>query len=109
MAGVEWGMLKDLKTMATVDKTAVAAKALLPEFNRLKLQNCGFCDGWGHAGDDCPTDIKLSMLRGGVKEQSEIITQLRKEGRKRAGMGGKQGFSLLSATGRKRGRKYLEL
>ena len=78
-----------------------AAYVLTFEFDRLKKQRCGYCDGWGHSGNDCPTDKKIDQLRGGVKEQDEVLTQIRKEGRKAAGMAGVTGFSLLSADPKK--------
>ena len=42
------------------------ATALLPEFERLMKQKCPYCDGFGHSGNDCPTDAKIAHMRGGV-------------------------------------------
>ena len=70
------------------------------EFERLAKQKCGYCDGFGHSGNDCPTDRKISQLRGGVAEQNKLLQQLRSSSRVAAGMKDVQGFSLLSvATG----------
>ncbi len=67
------------------------------EFLRLKKQKCGYCDGFGHAGKDCPTDHKIANLRGGVAEQNKVLQLLRNECRVAAGMAGVKGLSLLSA------------
>ena len=74
-----------------------AAIVLNFEFERLGKQKCGYCDGWGHSGNDCPTDRKISQLRGGVAEQNKVLQKLRKDCRVAAGMKNKTGFSLLSA------------
>ena len=76
----------------------VAASVLSLEFARLAKQKCGYCDGFGHSGNDCPTDRKISQLRGGVAEQNKIIQGLRKASRVAAGMRDVAGFSLLSAA-----------
>ena len=44
-----------------------------PEVERLSKQRCPYCSGFGHSGKDCPTDAKLSSLRGGVREQNKVI------------------------------------
>ena len=46
---------------------------------------------------DCPTDVKISQLRGGVKEQNKVIQIARDKCRVAAGMSGVRGFSLISA------------
>ena len=70
----------------------------MPEFKRLKIQKCPYCDGWGHSGNDCPTDAKIKHLRGGVREQNRFLQLCRKKLRKESGMADKTGFSLLSAA-----------
>ena len=75
------------------------------EIDRLNKQKCGYCSGWGHSGNDCPTDKKLLHLRLGVREQATIITQMRKECRADAGMKNVRGFSRLPAKPKKAGRK----
>ncbi len=67
------------------------------EFARFQLQKCPYCDGFGHAGNDCPTDHKIAQLRGGVSEQNKVIQDIRKKCRVSARMGGVKGFSLISA------------
>ena len=87
---------------------------MIPEFERLAKQRCAYCSGWGHSGNDCPTDAKLTHLKGGVSSQSKLINELRKVTRVKAGMGDKRGFSTLSAKAntlgkRKRGNRDLDL
>ena len=72
-------------------------RALLPEFERLSKQECPYCSGWGHSGNDCPTDRKISHMRGGVREQNAYIQKCRKAARIASGMANVSGFSLLSA------------
>ncbi len=74
-----------------------AALMLSVEFARLVKQKCGYCDGFGHSGKDCPTDHKIANLRGGVAEQNKVLQQLRKECHVASGMANVRGFSLLSA------------
>ena len=50
-----------------------AATVLEVEFKRLAKQICPYCDGYGHSGNDCPTDSKIAVLRGGVLEQTRVI------------------------------------
>ena len=78
-------------------KIKTAATVLSYEFDRLKKQKCAYCDGYGHSGNDCPTDHKISQLRGGVLEANRVIQAIRKSCRKDAGMANVNGFSLLSA------------
>ena len=52
--------------------------AVFEELERLNKQRCGYCDGFGHSGKDCPTDAKLSHLTGGIAAQSRIIARARK-------------------------------
>ncbi len=85
------------------EKHKLAAQVLDLEFERLQKQRCPYCDGFGHSGNDCPTDAKISHIRGGVKEQNTVITEVRKSCRLLAGMGKVTGFSLLSADPQKSG------
>ena len=55
----------------------MVALSLLEEFTKLGKQHCPFCSGWGHAGDDCPTDAKLAPLRLGTTAQRSLMTDLR--------------------------------
>ena len=71
------------------------------EFERLNKQRCAYCSGWGHSGNDCPTDSKIDQLRGGVKEQTQVLIFIRKQARAEANMNGVSGFSLISADPRK--------
>ena len=75
-----------------------AATTLEVEFLRLYKQICAYCDGYGHSGNDCPTDRKIAILRGGILEQNKVIQAARKACRAEAGMGKVTGFSLLSAN-----------
>ena len=79
-----------------------AAVVLGYEFARLIKQKCPYCDGYGHSGNDCPTDAKIAHLRGGVLEANRVLVQIRKECRDAAGMANVTGFSLLSANPTKR-------
>ena len=79
-----------------------AAIVLGYEFARLIKQKCPYCDGFGHSGNDCPTDAKIAHLRGGVLEANRVLVQIRKECRDAAGMANVTGFSLLSANPTKR-------
>ena len=66
------------------------------ELTRIGKQKCAYCDGFGHAGNDCPTDFKLAQLRIGVREQAQLLLEMRKAARDRAAMKDVKGFSLLS-------------
>ena len=97
---LHWTMQQKLTEISLNDKNEairVAASVLSVEFTRLAKQKCGYCDGFGHSGNDCPTDRKISHLRGGVAEQNKIVQQVRKASRIAANMKDVQGFSLLSA------------
>ena len=48
-------------------------KTLKIEIDRLAKQKCPYCSGFGHSGNDCPTDYKLGQLRLGVREQATIL------------------------------------
>ena len=64
-----WRMYEQISTLAANEKTRKTdgpASAMLPEFKRLNKQRCAYCSGFGHSGKDCPTDAKISRLRGGV-------------------------------------------
>ncbi len=88
------------------EKKRTTAKVLSYEFERLNKQKCAYCSGFGHSGDDCPTDAKISLLRGGILEATCIISEIRKQLREDANMAGVTGFSLLSAEeGRLRSKK----
>ena len=72
----EWKFLIFIENESKKETTvglANPAKALLPEFQRLAKQKCAYCSGWGHSGNDCPTDAKVSHLRGGVREQNTLL------------------------------------
>ena len=82
-------------------KSSQVAKVLNYEFERLAKQKCAYCDGFGHSGNDCPTDRKVFQLRGGISEFTTVLQNLRKECRAKAGMGAVKGFSMLSADPKK--------
>ena len=77
------------------------------EFKRLAKQKCPYCSGWGHSGNDCPTDAKLLVLRRGVKEQSKVIQEIRSIGRTKANMGGVTDYSRLTPIFTNAGKKRL--
>ena len=83
---------KELKNSHTGPCTII-----LTELNRLKKQRCPYCSGFGHAGKDCPTDNKISRLRGGIREQNAVLVRLRKKCRISYNLAEVTGFSLLSA------------
>ena len=56
----------------------IAALALKSEFAKLYIQVCPFCSGYGHTGNDCPTDKKLAPLRMGTSDQKALMRQVRK-------------------------------
>ena len=85
------------KTEETKTQKYGPATALDPEFERLNKQVCPYCDGYGHSGNDCPTDAKIKHMRGGVREQNKLLQAIRKTLRRETGMGSVTGFSLLSA------------
>ena len=60
--------LTEVETGAPDPKWKTSATVLKLEFARLYKQKCGYCDGFGHSGNDCPTDHKIAQLRGGVLE-----------------------------------------
>ena len=89
--------IKDIVENGMDDNEKLAAKTLLPEFDKLLKQVCPYCDGFGHAGKDCPTDFKISQLRGGVHEQNKVLQLIRNLSRVAANMKGVSGFSLISS------------
>ena len=96
-----WKLLTKISAAKTAgDNQALknAATTLEVEFLRLGKQICAYCDGYGHSGNDCPTDRKIAILRGGVLEQNKVIQAARKTCRVEAGMAAVTGFSLLSSN-----------
>ena len=85
------------------EKLKSSASVLKLEFERLEKQICPYCDGYGHSGNDCPTDSKIDNMRGGVKEQNKVIQTIRAQCRALSGMSEVKGFSLLSANPRRVG------
>ena len=61
------------KKKATRIKQDGPAYDIWPEIERLSKQVCPYCSGFGHAGKDCPTDGKISSLRGGTREQNLVL------------------------------------
>ena len=92
-----WQFKQKLDAYITKCPKDAAAANIAPEVERLGKQRCGYCSGFGHSGNDCPTDAKLLQLRIGVREQAQLVQYLRKECRIAANMKGITGFSLLSA------------
>ena len=39
-----------------------AARLIMLELDRLAIQQCRDCDGWGHSEKDCPTSSKVTLL-----------------------------------------------
>ena len=76
-----WTMQTRLTAIAgAVDNSPLknAAIVLGYEFARLVKQRCAYCDGYGHSGNDCPTDSKIAQLRGGILEANQAIQLIRK-------------------------------
>ena len=65
--------LTEIKTNAGDQRIKAAANVLSFEIERLAKQRCPYCDGFGHSGNDCPTDHKIAQLRGGVNEQNKVL------------------------------------
>ena len=63
--------------------------------DKLKRQRCGYCQGYGHSANDCPTDAKLTVLRMGTLASKRVLVEARKECRKEANMEMERGLSLL--------------
>ena len=108
MGEANWNFYLKLAELIQEEKNAAGARpatAMENEFKRLAKQKCPFCSGYGHSGDLCPTDWKIAKLRGGIREQNQILTSIRKKLREEAGMKNVSGFSLLSATKPMAGRK----
>ena len=62
--------LKEIVDGNDWDHSSDVASNLMLEIERISKQRCAYCDGFGHAGNDCPTDYKLAQLRVGVREQA---------------------------------------
>ena len=102
---MNWTFLQELNKFISEPNVQVmqtAGQILRLEVCRLAKQKCAYCDGYGHAGNDCPTDFKLTQLRAGVREQAKLVQELRAECRVAAGMANVTGFSLLPAKPRTR-------
>ena len=75
-----------------------AARTLLREIDLLQLQQCPYCDGFGHAGNLCPLDAKLTLLRmGGTIETRQLLTRCRKDARTAKNLADNRSYSRLSA------------
>ena len=90
-------LLEGIAKKGSTKNDELTAQLLMLEFDRLGKQECPYCNGFGHSGNDCPTDRKISWLRGGVREQTQVIQEARKSCRVAANMTDVKGFSLLSA------------
>ena len=93
-----WKFLTELDAHIESNSTCPTAAALRFEIVRLSKQECCFCSGFGHAGDDCLTNEKLKKLRGGIAEQTNWVNELRKKARLETPMGDVSGFSTLSGN-----------
>ena len=63
---------KETKKVGETEPNPLACD-IWPEVERLSKQVCPYCSGFGHSGKDCPTDAKISSLRGGVRSQNTVI------------------------------------
>ena len=52
---------------------------LSAELDRLMLQRCPDCSGYGHTSNLCPTRVKVGQLRMGVREQRALVDLVRKK------------------------------
>ena len=77
-------LLKDTLTaqgaaMAPNTPDDAAATSILHEMEALNKQRCPYCSGWGHSGNDCPTDMKLAGLRRyGTSAMKKVLRDARK-------------------------------
>ena len=93
-----WYMYKSILTVANGERETNAigyGNALLPEFTRLHSQRCIACSGYGHSIKDCPTNAKLNHLRGGVREQNQLLKRALDYSRSKHPMCNVAAFSLL--------------
>ena len=59
---LQWTMmtkLTEISVGAGDNKIKASALVLKYEFERLEKQKCPYCNGFGHSGNDCPTDRKI--------------------------------------------------
>ena len=85
-----------LKNGGSTNEIKYAAATAEAELRRLAKQKCPYCSGYGHSGNDCPTDRKLEWLRHGTSLQRTLMKEARQFGRIAAGMGNVSGYSTLS-------------
>ena len=71
--------------------------ALWSEVSTLAKQRCAYCSGYGHSGNNCPTDAKLSILRSSYRGYRKLLTEARKAARKKYPMAATTHFSSLSS------------
>ena len=97
---MEWHFKDELKKFSDGEEgeKKTVAKGLMVEVSLLEKQRCAFCSGWGHAGNNCPTDFKLKQLRLSGGTASSIILDCRKKCRTLLPMKAITGFSQLRAT-----------
>ena len=77
----------------------IAAQAMKKEFELLYRQRCAYCSGYGHSGNQCPTDAKLLLMRrGGTGDMRLVLINARKQARKAAGMINNKNYSKLSVA-----------
>ena len=93
-----WHLHTALVTHIAANQNDHTAKLLKLEFDRLNVQRCSNCSGWGHSPDGCPTGMKLAQFKVGVAEQTTLVNDLRSRARTKYNMGAASGFSLLSGA-----------
>ena len=99
----DWRFHEELKKVAEqAESTRIkrAAKMLLIEFDRLSIQECAYCNGFGHSREDCPTDKKLAAIRLGWEECTKVLNASRNERVEAVGMKDKSGYSWVSTRRR---------
>ena len=80
---------------AATPAAATARDAMMLELNKLVLQRCYYCNGYGHAAKHCPTGVKLEQLKGGVRELGVVLRACLKTSQVKCKMGLVKDYSTL--------------
>ena len=74
-----WTFHKLLQDKINAKPGDFTAKLLMTEIKKLNIQQCPYCDGFGHGGSYCPTDTKLASLRLDRGAQTACLNTIRAE------------------------------
>ena len=72
-----WDIYTIAKAKLDEDANNAVLAMIMEEMDRLKLQRCPECSGYGHSAKRCPTTIKVNQLTTGIRKQAAVIKAIR--------------------------------